>query len=354
VRGDGVIEKRLIRVRQERRVVLRADAPSERIVVVCRQADHREDLARLWVHHDDDPTFEARFLHAPFECLLGHLLRVGVERQAQRLAGGRLADRVEDLELPSRRITLDGLDAVRPAELALVVRLEAGLADQVVRQVALGLECLDLLGRDRTGVAEDLRQERALGVLAARLDDDLDAGQFEPRLRDEVRGLLRDVLGDADEVESRARIAVDRGVDVRDGRADERGEAVHDLVTALLGKVRRPDLDREGRDVCDELLPVAIVDETTRGRDRLEDRAIPLGQGRVVASAHDLEVEQPGTERADRDDDREPEHEEPGERTLVGPAAVDVAVHQSMRSSSAKRSCASTRSGPTATPMRPS
>ena len=74
-------------------------------------------------------------------------------------------------------VALDRLGAVRAAELGLVVGLEPGLAEEVVRQVALLLEVLELLGARRARCSRGTGRQRAFGVLPARLDDDLDAGQ---------------------------------------------------------------------------------------------------------------------------------------------------------------------------------
>ena len=350
VGGDGVVQERLVRVREQRPEVLGADPAREEVVVVGREAHHRQDLAGLGVHRDHDAALDAGFLHAPLERLLGVLLLLGVDRQAERAAGLCVVDRLEDLERPAGCVLFDALGAIHAAERFLVVRLEAGLAHQVVGQVALRLQRLDLLGGHGPRVAEELREQRALGVLAACLDGDLDTGQLEAGLGDQARRLLRDVLGDPDSVESRSRVAVDRHVDVDDRFPGQRGQPGDDLVATVLRQVGGPDLDRERRDVRDEHGTRSVVDQASRGRDGLQRRPVALGERRELATVDDLEVEQTGGQRAEGDDDREPEDQEPGQRARAGLTAVQVAVaHQSTRSSSTYRSWRAMASGPTRT-----
>ena len=165
-----------------------ADPLGERVVVVRRQADHRQDLAGLRVHDDDDAALEPDRLHRPGERLLGVLLVLRVDRQRERVTGLRRRDRLQDLGPTARGVLLDALAPVRPAELGFVVRLDARLADQVVGQVAERLErrrsCPAETG---PAVAEDLRHQRPVGVLPARLDADLDTRQVGARLGDEAR-----------------------------------------------------------------------------------------------------------------------------------------------------------------------
>ena len=54
-------------------------------------------------------------------------------------------------------------------------------------------------------------------------------------------------LGDPDEVERRARVAVDRGVDVGGGHAQQRRESVDDDRALLERQVGRAELDDERR-----------------------------------------------------------------------------------------------------------
>src|SRR5262245_57295629 len=124
-----------------------------------------------------------------------------------------------------------------------------------------------------------------------------------------------------------------------------------DLVPAAQREVDRPDLDRERRHVRDERPAGAVVDQATGRRDRLEDRAVRLCLGREVAPVDDLEVEDPRSQDAEREDDDQREGEEPDRASLallVATAQVlRGAAHQSIRSSARRRSTIATRSGAT-------
>jgi hypothetical protein len=133
-----------------------------------------------------------------------------------------------------------------------------------------------LISGDRPGVAENLREERAVRVLATGLDRDFHARQLEARLRDQARGLLGHVRGDPDGVVAGARVAVDRGIDVELRHAGQRGQPRNDLVATVFGEIGRPDLDGERRHVRDQNVPRAVVDEAAARRDRLEGGPVAL------------------------------------------------------------------------------
>ncbi len=64
--------------------------------------------------------------------------------------------------------------------------------------------------------------------MAPRLDDHLDARQVGRRLGDQPRGLLVDVTRDPREIERRARVAIDRGVDVGRRQMQQGGQSLDD------------------------------------------------------------------------------------------------------------------------------
>ena len=74
--------------------------------------------------------------------------------------------------------------------------------------------------------------EEITGLLRHLLDHGA-PGELEARLGNEACGLLRHVLCDPDGIESRARIAVDRGIDVDDGHPGQGREAPDDFIAAL-------------------------------------------------------------------------------------------------------------------------
>ena len=148
--------------------------------------------------------------------------------------GHRLADRLDHLELPARRVALHQLRAVRPAQLILEGGLDAGLADDVVAQVAIDLELLELLAIDRPGVADDVRQQLARPARRSRRGT---GGSARPRprrpaglglLADEEGGLAAHAALDRHEVERRAAERVEPRRRSRAIRAGELGDARED------------------------------------------------------------------------------------------------------------------------------
>ena len=287
----------MVRVVDEGRVGLRGDALLEGVVVVGGQTDHREDLAGLGVHHDDHPLLEPRRLQPPLQRGLRLLLHLQVDRELQRVARLRLLQRGQHLDGAAGGVALHLLDAVGPAQLRLVLRLEPRLADQVVRQVPLGLECLELRCVDRRGVAEHLRQQRAVRVLAPRVDHDLDPGQLEMILRDQLRRGLGHVRRDLDAVEDRARVGVDGLVDLRGRQMEELREAADDVRPLRKGQVGGNDLDRERGHVLDQWSPGPVDDDPARRLDRLERGHVRVGLRAVLGALGDLEIGQADRER---------------------------------------------------------
>ena len=146
MRLDRVVEQRLVLVLEQFRVIGRADAPGEPIVVVGRQAHHREDLAGLGVHRDHDAARHPDLLHRPLQGLLRVPLRLGVDRQREGRARLGVLDRLEGLRAAAGGVARHALGAVRAAELRLVLGLEADLPEQVVGLVALRAKVGQLLG----------------------------------------------------------------------------------------------------------------------------------------------------------------------------------------------------------------
>ena len=251
-------------------------------------------------------------------------------------------------------VTGHALGAVRAAQLRLVLRFQPDLPQQVIRLVALVAKLRQLFRGHGPGIPEQLGHQGAIGVFPSRLDHDLDPRQLVARLRDELGRLAVDVLCDAHEVERRARVAVDRRVDVGRIHRQQRAQPCHDLVAELVGKVGGPDLHGERRDVGHEQAPIPVVHVAARCDERLLDRALPVRDRGVLGPVGDLQVEQPRRQGADRQHDHEREHQEAREPAFCGWAPVDERVHQSTRSCSMRRSWTATVSGPMIAPSTPS
>ena len=174
--------------------------------------------------------------------------------------------------------------------------------------------------------------------MAQRVDRDLDAGQVEVLLGNQVGRRDRHPRGDSDQVKGRARVAVDRGVDVGAVHVQERGQLGHHGRALVEGQVRRPDLDRVRGLVRDEQEAVPVVDQAARGRDRLLDRAVAGGQLGIGRAVDQLEVDHPGGQAEDSHEQDDPEGQESDELALTGRPLVDDSwSYHATRSRSAKR-----------------
>jgi hypothetical protein len=341
-----VIQEGLVRVVEQLGVVGVADAAGELVVVVCRQADQGEDLAGLRVHHDDDATLDPDRLHRPDHRRLCVALLLGVDRECQRVTWLWLRDRLQDLGLATGGVLLDALTPVDASQLRLVLGLDPDLAEKIIGEIPVGLELGELITGDGTGVAEDLRHQGAVGVLAPRLDGHLDTGQVSTGFGDQASGALVDVGGDPDEVECRTRIAVDRRVDISWGHPEKCRKPLDDDRTLVERQIRGAKLDHEGGHVRDECSAVPIIDQPPWRHDRLEHRLVVCCERGQTSAIDDLKVEEAGGQAADGDDDDEDEGDEAGQTPNRLRAVVEEGAHQSNRSDSARRSWMEIASGP--------
>ena len=205
------------------------DPPGEEVGVVRGVAHHRQDFAGLGVEDDHRAALEAGLVEAPHQGFLGELLLRRVDREDERAARDRRGLDADDADRASGAVLLDPLRPVCAAELLLVRKLDAGLADPVVREVAGLLELRVALGGEGPGVAHDLRHEGPAEVVAAGLDGHLDPGQGEPVLGDEAGRRLGYLAGDRDRVEARRVAGVEGAVDRGRRRVEEARQALHDL-----------------------------------------------------------------------------------------------------------------------------
>ena len=288
-----MVDQRPAGIVEERLVVLGGDLRREGVVVVRRQAHQRQDLAGLRVHGDDDAALEVGRIDSPLQGLLGEFLLAGIDCQLDARAGLRIANRLEHLNATAGGIALDVLRAVRPAEMTLVGGFHAGLADPIVGQISGRAQLSELLGTDRTGVSEDLGEQRSHRILAMDLHDDLNPGQVRLLLRDEAGRRLRDPGQDPDEVEGRSGIRVDGGIDVRGRHPEQPREPVDDARTLRDRKVGGSKLDRPRRNVGDEGPAGPVVDQATCRRQRLRNDPIGVGARWRLGALDELEVGEP-------------------------------------------------------------
>src|SRR5207245_4877009 len=107
---------------------------------------------------------------------LGGALQVDVEREAQRVAAARVHLRLDGARRAPARVDGELRAAVAAAHVAVVLRLDPALADDVAEAVAEPPPLLQLRRGDLAGIAEDLRSERLVRVLAQVALGELHAG----------------------------------------------------------------------------------------------------------------------------------------------------------------------------------
>ena len=274
---------------------------ANRLLSYVGQADHREDLAGLRVHRDDDAALQADRLHRPLERLLGVLLRLRVDRQRQRVAGLGLRDRsARTCVFWPAGVALDALGAVDAAQLGLVRRLDAGLADQVVGQVAAFLEVARAApprpGPCSRGSATSAGR-RCTGGGPRRRPRRPGAASTTPEIRRAVSGSTSSAIRTRSKRDpGLLSIAVLMSAGSISSMAASRCD---DLGPELDRQVGGPDLDGERRDVRDER-----AGRSGRRSGRAATGSPRAPSGCLVASAEywlavdDLQVEEPGGQRA--------------------------------------------------------
>ncbi len=338
----GAVQQRVVRrLLGELLVGLRLHAADPHVGVEGRVAGHAEHVAVLDVQHDRRGAVGVVLLvgvgeaDAGAQGLFGRRLDLAVDGRDQRVAGvgHATADR-GGLLWPAEGVDLDARDAVAPAQPLVVGELQAVVADDVARRVALEVLQLELLGRDLAEVAEHLRRHVALRVRAQRLVLDLDPRELQGALLEVGHHLAADVVLEHDQVEAgdlplghllpgqeaapravrvllqRARIQVVLDalaqlprLHVEDG--DERRKL---LVERLLGHVHQADADGLAGAVADDRLALAVHDVAARRDDLDRAETVVVGLRDELLAAQDLQEPQAEEDDAeqhhgDADDD---------------------------------------------------
>ena len=164
----------------------RVDAVDEQVGIEAGLGDEGEHAAGRGLDRHQRAAAVA-------ERLLGDFLQPDVERERQVVAGGGRGAR-ERAHAAAAGVDLDLLEAGDAVQLALVALLEAGLADVVGALVVRGqalvvLDALHVLVVDAADVADHVRGELAVRVLAEQARLDVDAGEAVA-----VGGEARDLL----------------------------------------------------------------------------------------------------------------------------------------------------------------
>ena len=302
-------------------------ARRELVRIERRAAHHAENAAVAWI--DRDRTAPLHAGHRLFQ----RALHLEVEREAQVVTGFRperraLAQRRHPL---AHRVDHDVLGAVAPAQGLFVAPLDSGAPDQVPGSIALKLQGIQLGGVDLAGVAQQVRREGPVRVVAERLDLHFDSGQLGAPLlhrRDHRRRriaaqrcVLTAAVGHLHPGPHFGAVELDHLGDPRDP-ARALGEARRRDALAR----ERTEHDVEARRAVREQLSPSIVDRAARSAQHLEPDPVLLGELHVLIVLEHLEAKQ------SRDHEPESEHDHPGEQRVTRfPSSTNLIRGQHVR-----------------------
>ena len=273
--------------------------------IETRRVGHREDIARVRVHHDRGPALGVVVADRIVQRLLGLVLDRGVERRLDVLAhaGG-----------------LDGLHAERPADRVVNdVLLAVGAAEHAVLRVLQAGETL-VVGPDR---ADHLRGELALRIEPLAGRHRRDAGDVEPlHLGGDVGIDLPGQIGEA-------RAAVRQRIQQIRGRLAEHLVEAHRGPAGVLHLIRRGDHVGGilgGR----QDLAVAVEHAAALAGDGHRGDLLAVGLGTKRAALHPLQPERAqereGEDQEERTEEQaQPAIDEPHGQALLEPHASGCA-----------------------------
>src|SRR5581483_119833 len=235
---------------------------------------------------------------------LGGALQAHVDRELDRVPGTGLAAELDRALRAAERVYEDLCSARLAAQEAVEHRLDARLADLVAGPVVLAGEALQLLGRDLPDVAEQLRRERLVGVVAQVGGLDAHAGEVAAVLL-QVAHLVHRYAGlDRDRVGQLAAVLVHLAREVGGGHAEHPGETLDLAVAPLPAQVAHPQPDGAPGPVVDEDAAVAVEDGAPRRLDPDRAQLVVLRRRQVVVAREDLQGVEPEEQRPE-DDERD-------------------------------------------------
>ena len=284
--------------------------------LVGRVRCHRQDGAVARVERDDRAAVRVEVvvlvgeLDALAERALSRLLQADVERQPDVVARHRGPARLEAPERLAERVDAELVHPGRPAQPAVVGRLDPGLADLLAAAdvaVLRLLELLQLLGRDLADVAEQLRRQCLVLVVAQIGARHLDAREVGPVLEQRRDLILVHGRLDEDRGQRIALVLLERLRQPRQRHAEDLREPLEHRVAPLLGQVGRPDPHSRARDVRDDRAARAVEDGAALRLDPDRPQLVVLGRVHVPVAREHLQRPEP------EEEDREDQQGEPGE-----------------------------------------
>ena len=290
--GDGGIDQRTAWVFVQALVVAGRDTTRKQVVVVARQAHQRQDFTRLRYHRDGRAVERA----GPVERLLqearGGLLQPRIHRENDRVARLRFDERVEHVDCTPDGINLHLYPPRTPTQVRLGNGFQPRPADHVVALVLPEQQAFEALGRDQAGVADEVPQQRSVGIVPNRCGQDGDARQEVALFFQHERGSPPDVrLHPQRLIRMRA-----PGLDALGQRlrteAQGQAQPLQHVIEGLPSprQVGGPNHDAEVGDVSHELMTVAVVGEAAQRLGCYLAQAVVLGTLAVAWPVGDLQV----------------------------------------------------------------
>ena len=301
-REDGRLEARGRRTRKDRAVprVERDDrsATCRPLAVVLRESD------------------------AVLQRLLGGLLQPEVEREPERVPGLRQQGRDDGAVRMVQRVDVQALRAGDTAQVAVVRRLDAALADLVTGLIPRRCEGVELVARDLAHVAEQLCSERVVRIVANVRRAERHARELVRVLGEIVAERLARAVANGDRGERVASPRLDACCDLIERHLCQTRDALELPVTldVDLRQVGGPELHGCRRGVHHEGLSVAIDDRAPRRLDAHGPIRVRAGLVDVLRPGEHLQRPEPEEERSEDDEHDDAERADaPGEAMRDAP-----------------------------------
>ena len=199
-------------------------------------------------------------------------------------------------------VDFDLTAAILAAQEVIVIGFQAGPAD--LGDVGYAFDAFQALGVffiDLAYVAKDLGGHHLVRIIADRLDVDGDARQVVALFFDFRDDILGQVIGQ-DRRHVRALDLLDLFPQLIFRHIEDAGQFMQFFVAHAV--LRRHVGHHEARPRADEDLSVAVVHDTAHGCNGDGPQAVPFGQGIIIFTGKELQVDQPADEDDEnRDDD---------------------------------------------------
>ena len=304
--------------------------------VVGRGRRHRENGAVLGIEGDDRAAacvpllVRLREMDAVLQRLLRGLLELQVDGEADVVARLRDRRRLETAARPAERVDVHACASCHTAQVRVVRRLHPALADLVAGAIAL-LQATRQLGRgDFPDVAEHLRRERVVRVVADERAPRRDARELRRVLvqiedhrvaRRLAHGHRRDeVVGGAPRFDARGDLVQRHARELRDRAQLGIAGRVH------LRQVGRPQQDRGGGRVRHERHAGAVEDLAARRLHAHRAERVCSRLVDVLRPSEHLQRPEAEEEDGENDEHRDTEDAHPPEEPRIRPVGLDDAL----------------------------